>query len=83
MNIDEELGMNPGEKKNRFVIIGIPERIITDNKISYKIPVKLYSEDNSIKEKTTHITVSEEDMISMLKMAKEMFADEEINKSYV
>lgn len=69
--------------KQRFVIIGVPERVIADNKISYKIPVRLYNEDDSIKEKTTHITVSEEDMMSMLKMAKEMFADEEINKSYV
>lgn len=84
MNIDEELelNLNTGEKK-KFMIVGVPERIIVDNKISYKIPVKLYNDDGIIKEQTSYITVSEEDMMNMLRMAKEMFADEEINKSYV
>jgi hypothetical protein len=82
MNIDEELDLNTGKKK-KFMIVGTPERIIANNKISYKIPIRLFNDNGKIKEQTSFINVSEEDMMSMLKMAKEMFADEEANKAYV
>ena len=71
------------EGKKRFRIIGIPERVIVNNKISYKIPVKMI-DDNDIEESDTkYLSVTEEDMMEMLNLAKGYFDNESANVAYV
>lgn len=67
----------------RFVIVGIPERVIADNKISYKLPVRIYNDNETIGEQIRYLSVSEKDMMELLAKAKEMFANDETNKAYV
>jgi hypothetical protein len=71
------------EEKRRIVIVGTPERFIVDNKIGYKIPVKHFDENGDIGDEISYLSVSEEQMMDMIAMAKEMFKDEEADKAYV
>ena len=83
MNKEDNIETDELHIHKRFMIVGIPERVIADNKISYKLPVKIYGSDGVIEKQTRYLSVSEKDMMELLAKAKEMFADEEINKSYV
>lgn len=70
------------EGKKRFRIIGIPERAITENKISYKLPVKVIDSDDNEEDDIKYLSVSEEEMIEMLNLAKEHFSDKDTNIAY-
>ena len=70
------------EGKKRFRIIGIPERVIVDNKISYKIPVKIIGNDDIEENMVKYLSVTEEEMLEMLNLAKGYFSDEEANRAY-
>ena len=71
------------EGKKRFRIIGIPERVIVDNKISYKIPVVMIGDDDIEEDITKYLSVTEEEMLEMLNLAKGYFSDEDANVAYV
>ena len=91
MNINKELefvdlttNKNKNKNKNKkFMIIGIPERIIANNVISYKLPIRFIDEKDNIENETKYINISEEDMINMLNNAKESFKKDDIDKAYV
>ena len=71
------------EGKKRFRIIGIPERVIAENKISYKIPVIMMSDDDIEDDMVKYLSVTEEEMLEMLNLAKGYFSDEDANVAYV
>ena len=80
--MDEDLDFKMPEKK-RVVVVGTPERVISDNKISYKIPTKTFSENGEIGDTITYVTISEEDMTHMIDVAKHMSKDDEASRAYV
>lgn len=69
--------------RKRFRIIGIPERVIVDNKINYKVPIVIIGDDDIEESDTKYISVAEEEMLEMLNLAKEYFSDEDVNVAYV
>lgn len=65
----------------KFVIVGIPKRLIEDNKVNYVIPVKILDNDGNLENEIKYLTVTEKDMMEMLTLAKERFG-EDIEKAY-
>lgn len=68
--------------KRRIVIVDSPKRVIENNKIFYKIPIKTFDEIGNIGDEITFLTVTEEQMTNMLNAARETFEDNETNKAY-
>lgn len=81
--VDKEIVDIHSEGKKRFRIIGIPERVIVDNKISYKIPVKIIGNDDIEESDTKYLSVTEDEMVEMLNLAKGYFDNEDANVAYV
>jgi hypothetical protein len=83
MDIDTELENLEIIERKRYMIIGLPERIIAENKISYKIPVESIDEDGNENGDIKYLTISEEEMNRLLASANEMFADKDSDIAYV
>ncbi len=79
--------MNEEERveRKKVVIVGIPERLVVDNEVSYKIPVKNFDENGNVEDKIKYITVSERQMLDIIEMAKEHFdfKNKDVDRAYV
>lgn len=75
------------DEHKKFMIVGVPKRVINNNLIFYKLPVRLIDENDNVENVVKYLSVTEEDLMDLMNIAKQMFCDEEkqseVNKAYV
>jgi len=80
--VDKELVDLHTEGEKKFRIIGIPERVIKNDIITYRLPVKMISENDIEESNTKYLSISEEELMEMLNLARGYFDNESANVAY-